>query len=323
MMKLIRTSVFLFILLASVLSCKQELVNSSEYSIDKEWIYTKGYDRIGEPVGLAVNTKNELIVLHRANRPMTDEFPFANIEENTIMHLNLNDGKANLHWGADLFIMPHGLFVDHQNNIWIADIGRHQVLGFTSKGLLRVTLGTRRKAGKDETHFDQPTDVVVSPVDGSIYVSDGYGNNRVVKFDKDGQYVKAWGTDGSDDGSFQTPHSIALTNNEEILVSDRENKRIQMFDTDGNFIKKWDNDMDKVFSSAFDKSTEDLIYVDFSSPLVGDKSSSVNMLRKNGDKEKIVIPGAQYHDVTIDQNGRIFAADLLTKNVHVFSPPSK
>lgn len=90
----------------------------------------------------------------------------------------------------------------------------------------------------DPAHFDQPTDVAVAP-DGSFFVSDGYGNSRVVRFSPDGQYLGEWGTAGGGPGQFDTPHAIALDAQGMVFVADRGNARLQIFDGEGEFMAEW------------------------------------------------------------------------------------
>ena len=111
---------------------------------------------------------------------------------------------------------------------------------FTPKGELLLKLGIKGKAGEDSQTFNKPTDIAWAP-NGDFYVSDGYGNSRVVKFTKDGKYIKAWGKPGKGPGEFKLPHSVAVDSKGLVYVSDRGNNRIQIFDGDGNFLRQWTN----------------------------------------------------------------------------------
>jgi peptidylamidoglycolate lyase len=143
-------------------------------------------------------------------------------------------GRIINSWGENLFIMPHGLKVDKQNNVWVTDVGLHQVFKFTHEGKLLLKIGEAKVPGKDATHFDMPTDIAIED-DGSFYVSDGYGNSRVVKFSATGQYLFEWGTKGDKESEFDIPHGITLDKNGNVYVADRENSRIQVFDSSGKF----------------------------------------------------------------------------------------
>jgi peptidylamidoglycolate lyase len=141
-------------------------------------------------------------------------------------------------WGAETFVMPHGLTVDDKDNIWLTDVGLHQVFQYDPAGNLLMTLGERGIPGEDAGHFNMPTDVAIAP-DGSFYVSDGYANSRITKFSGDGEFITSWGTKGADAGQFDVPHSIALDATGLVYVADRGNARIQVFDGNGQFIKEW------------------------------------------------------------------------------------
>ena len=141
-------------------------------------------------------------------------------------------------WGKGMFGNPHGLRIDRDNNVWITDNGDHQVMKFTREGKLLLTLGIKGKPATDDKTFNRPTDIAFAP-SGEFYVSDGYGNSRVVKFSKDGKYLLTWGKKGSAPGEFDIPHSIAVDSKGTVYVSDRENNRIQIFDPNGKFLRQF------------------------------------------------------------------------------------
>jgi sugar lactone lactonase YvrE len=113
-----------------------------------------------------------------------------------------------------------------------------QVFKFTPEGRVVMTLGTAGVAGESPTTFNGPTDIAIAP-NGDIFVSDGHVNNRVVKFSKDGKFIKAWGKKGSGPGEFNVPHTLAFDSRGRLFVGDRSNSRIQIFDQDGNFLEEW------------------------------------------------------------------------------------
>ncbi len=133
----------------------------------------------------------------------------------------------------------HGLHVDAWDNVWVTDVGRHVVMKFRPDGELVLTLGVLDRAGETPFLFNQPTAVVVSP-SGEVYVADGYGNSRIMKFSREGQYLSSWGKRGKEPGDFHTPHALAFDGAAgRLYVSDRENDRIQVFDTSGHFLEQW------------------------------------------------------------------------------------
>ena len=155
-------------------------------------------------------------------------------------------------FGGGLFIWPHGLDVDREGNVWVTDAvsakrtppGKrgHQVVKFSPKGKVLLTLGTPGVAGSGPDHFDSPSDVAVA-ANGDVFVADGHafdaGNNRVVKFSKEGKFIKEWGRTGYAPGGFRMPHSIAIDLQGRVFVADRGNNRVQIFDQDGKFIAQW------------------------------------------------------------------------------------
>ena len=156
------------------------------------------------------------------------------------------EGKLLASWGQGMFLFPHGATVDRDNNLWVTDArgenGKgHQVFKFSPDGKVLMTLGKRGVSGSGPELFDQPTDVVVTPA-GDIFVTDSHRNgrnNRVVKFTRDGTFVKEWGRKGSGRGELSEPHTIAIDSRGRLFVGDRENNRIQIFDQEGAYIDEW------------------------------------------------------------------------------------
>jgi DNA-binding beta-propeller fold protein YncE len=161
------------------------------------------------------------------------------------------DGNVVQSFGGGLFVWPHGLDVDPDGNVWVADAVAskrmekgargHQVIKFSPKGEVLMVLGTPGESGDDSDHFNRPSDVVVAD-NGDVFVADGHsrnGNNRIVKFSSDGTYLKEWGSTGYAPGEFRQLHAIAIDKRGRIFVADRQNNRIQIFDQEGIFIAQW------------------------------------------------------------------------------------
>ena len=175
-------------------------------------------------------------------------------------------GRLTASFGAGMFVFPHGMHVDRAGNVWITDArGRdgkgHQVFKFSRDGKLLLTLGKAGVTGEGPDVFNQPSDVAVAP-NGDVFVADGHdeenSNARIVKFSKDGTFIKAWGQHGSAPGEFQVPHGLAFDSRGRLFVADRGNNRIQIFDQDGRFLEQW-----KQFSrpSGIYIDGKDLLYV--------------------------------------------------------------
>jgi streptogramin lyase len=189
---------------------------------------------MAEVVGVATDSKGQIYVLNRGKQPILQFNP-----DGTFVR-SIGDGLP--------FEGPHSVRVDAQDNLWYVDAANNFVMKFDTQKRLQMVLGRRPEPWTFLTHvieraatpppfFYQPTDVTWGP-DGAIYVSDGYGNSRVAKFDKNGNLVKQWGQRGTAPGEFNTPHSIVIDPNNNLYVADRANARIQVFDTDGNFEKE-------------------------------------------------------------------------------------
>ena len=134
---------------------------------------------------------------------------------------------------------------DPQKHVWIMDDNLHQIFKFTYDGKLVMTLGEALVRGEDDKHFGRPTDIDWLP-DGTFFISDGYTNTRVVKFDPNGKYLTAWGTSSQGKpnpgpNEMHTVHSVAVGKDRKVYVSDRTNSRIQIFDENGKFLDMWTN----------------------------------------------------------------------------------
>jgi DNA-binding beta-propeller fold protein YncE len=149
-------------------------------------------------------------------------------------------------FGAGLLLFPHGLTVDREGNVWVTDgLGKdgkgHQVFKFSPDGKVLLMLGKAGVAGDGPDEFNAPSAVAVAP-NGDIFVADGHGgktNARIVKFSKDGKFIKTWGKKGAGPGEIDIPHAVAMDSRGRLFLGDRQNNRIQIFDQDGNYLDQW------------------------------------------------------------------------------------
>ncbi len=178
---------------------------------------------LGPTTGIGVDSQNNVYVFHRGPHPV---ICFS------------SQGDYLRSWGDGIISGPHGLAVDPDDNIWVTDIGSHTVLKFSTQGHLLMVLGQKDSPGEDKSHFDQPTHVAFG-LSGEVYVTDGYGNSRVVKFSQKGKYLLSWGRKGTEPGEFNAPHTIAVDDQGRVYVGDRENHRLQIFDENGKFLTQW------------------------------------------------------------------------------------
>ncbi|HVG73000.1 MAG TPA: SMP-30/gluconolactonase/LRE family protein [Vicinamibacterales bacterium] len=150
------------------------------------------------------------------------------------------DGKPVKTWGdAGLFNLAHSVHVAPDGAIWASDPNAHVVHKFGADGKILLTLGKKGVAGDDTSRdaFNQPNGLGFAP-NGDIYVSDGYGNSRVVHFTSDGKFVRLiGGKKGSAPGELQVPHGVAIDPQGRIVIADSDNKRLSIFDKDGKFVK--------------------------------------------------------------------------------------
>lgn len=132
----------------------------------------------------------------------------------------------------------HSIRVDADGYIWVVDAPGHVVYKMDPQGKALLQLGQKGVAGMSPNHFNLPTDVAFAS-NGDVYVSDGYGNPRVVKYSRDGKYLLHWGKRGAGPGEFQLPHNIAVDARDRVYVTDRDNRRVEVFDAKGNFLTEW------------------------------------------------------------------------------------
>jgi DNA-binding beta-propeller fold protein YncE len=155
-------------------------------------------------------------------------------------------GRLLKAFGTGMFVFPHGIFVDQDGNVWVTDgqgkDGKgHQVFKFSPEGKVLLTLGKAGVAGDGQDEFNAPSAVLVAP-NGDIFVGDGHGgttNSRIVKFSRDGKFIKTWGKKGAAPGEIDIPHTLAMDSRGRLFLGDRQNNRIQIFDQNGVFLDQW------------------------------------------------------------------------------------
>jgi hypothetical protein len=261
-----------------------------------DWAKMPEGRRWGSTSAVAVDAKGNIWVGERCGQNSC-----ADRIEDPILQFDPS-GKLVRSFGSGMFVFPHGMHVDRDGNVWLTDTiplggagtapgvaGKgHIVVKFSPEGNVLLTLGKAGVAGNGPDTFNQPSDVVTA-ANGDIFVADGHGGNsnaRIVKFTKDGKFVKQWGTRGSGPGEFDTPHAIAMDSRGRLFVGDRANNRIQIFDQDGTLLEEW-----KQFSrpSGIEIDRDDVIYV---------ADSESNTRRNAGWKRGIYIGSAKDGKVT-------------------------
>jgi len=194
-----------------------------EYKVVADWPAAQRPIKFGQVTGVATDAADRVYVFHRGKNPIA---------------VFDRDGKFLRSWGDGLIKTAHAVRLDHDGNVWVTDLGYHLVTKFDPQGKVLLTLGTKGKPGETMDRFNKPADVAFGAA-GEIYVADGYGNSRVVKFAADGKYVKEWGKKGKGPGEFNLPHAICVDGKGHVYVGDRENNRVQIFDAEGRFLAQW------------------------------------------------------------------------------------
>ena len=327
---------FVVLLSLGLFSCneakkpKKDISGQINYELVTKWPELSKDYKLSQPTGIGTDNNDHIFVFHRTGRKWTQPFPDSLISQNTILELDNESGKIINSWGANYFIMPHGLLVDKQNNIWVTDVGLHQIFKFNHEGKLLFKLGIAKVPGNDSLHFNLPTDIAVAD-DGSFFVSDGYGNSRIVKFSATGKYIKAWGTYGKKPGQFIIPHAITIDKNNIIYVADRQNNRVQLFDTAGNYIRELKNDIsvEQLPSITLDNANH-LFAIDYDptkkegNSVAGSTIFEIDSLSHSKDRFGALASANRtsswFHDIAIDKKGNIYVCDIIGLKVLKFKP---
>lgn len=294
------------------------LRNEVLYKVVHGWpILPEGYV-LGQVSGVGVDSHNHVFIFHRADHSWITEETGRLITAATILCFEGESGKKLIRsWGGGIFRIPHGLRVDRWDNIWVTDIGLHQVMKFDHQGSLLMKLGEAGVPGTDHIHFDRPTDVAVAP-DGSFFVADGYGNSRVAKFSSKGEFLLEWGRHGRGPGEFDVPHGIALDSQGRVYVADRSNARIQVFTPDGRFLYQWKGaELGRPWSLAI--APDDYIYVVDGGDMKPSPPDRGRILKLNV-KGEILEKWASFgnydgqlywgHDIAVGRDGDVYVGDV-------------
>jgi len=298
---------------------------ASTYHEVKDWPQLAAGLELGEVAGVDIDGHGHLFVFHRPGRGFEPDATEL-LAAPAILELDAASGKLITSWGAGMFLVPHGITIDADNNVWLTDVGLQQVFKFSHDGKLLLTLGQPRVGGWDATHFNQPTDIAIL-ADGSFFVSDGYVNSRVALFDRRGALVREWGSKGGGTGQFSNPHGLAFGPGGDVFVADRENSRIQVFDRNGVFKREWlgAKSIGRVFSVAVDGSGA--IYVGVRRADYDPTSTGVLKLDREWRTVASIGFGAKgdpvfnaVHDLAVGRDGSIYVAETRTKRVVKLRP---
>jgi sugar lactone lactonase YvrE len=298
--------------------------------------------RTGSPAGMDIDRDGESLwaALRCGNdaTPLGSQTNCDNSDLDPIVRFD-KDGNVTKMFGSRMFSWPHGLHIDRDGNLWIAEAGTpkakpgarpigHQVLKYSPEGKLLMALGEAGVAGKDNNHFNRPTDVVTA-ANGDIFVADGHdidGNSRIVKFTKDGKFIKAFGTNGYGPGQLRQPHALNIdpaTGNSRIVIFDHDGKYLNrwtqfgmpsdiVFDAQGNLYVA-DSESDALENTGWEKGIR-----------IGKVKSGFveHFIPDGGDNPPFTEHGSGPESLAVDRHGNIFAGEprnhALQKYINVW-----
>ncbi|KDR18657.1 peptidyl-alpha-hydroxyglycine alpha-amidating lyase 1 isoform X2 [Zootermopsis nevadensis] len=317
---------------------KEKLLKSSKntgFSVVESW--PDASKKLGQLSAVSFDVDGNIVVFHRGDRIWDGNTFLTNnvynqrilgpISQPTVVVFNGSSGLVVEEWGNNTFYLPHGLTVDMNNSVWVTDVALHQVLKFPQGGgTPLLTLGVAFVPGNDDDHFCKPTAVAVMSA-GDFFVSDGYCNTRIIKFNRDGKFLMQWGRNSFQaygvrmpPYEFSVPHALALAEDKEMLcVADRENGRIQCFNChNGSFIVQLhSHEMgSRIFSVAYSPAQGGLLIVVNGPEFLGGGlvSGFVISLRSNQVMEAFSPNGQGFsnpHDVAVNKDGsQVYVVEL-------------
>ncbi|XP_044120814.1 peptidyl-glycine alpha-amidating monooxygenase isoform X16 [Neovison vison] len=324
----------------------EEEVLEQDFHVEEALGWPGVYLLPGQVSGVALDLKNNLVIFHRGDHVwdgnsfdsmfVYQQRGLGPIEEDTILVIDPNNAAVLQSSGKNLFYLPHGLSVDKDGNYWVTDVALHQVfkLDPKSEGSPLLVLGRSMQPGSDQNHFCQPTDVAVDPDTGTIYVSDGYCNSRIVQFSPTGEFITQWGEESSRSnpkpGQFSVPHSLALIPHlGQLCVADRENGRIQCFKTDTKeFVReiKHASFGRNVFAISY---IPGLLFAVNGKPFFGDQEPVQGFVMNFSSGEIIDVfkPVRKHfdmpHDIAASGDGTVYVGDAHTNTVWKFTLTEK
>ncbi|XP_046945827.1 peptidyl-glycine alpha-amidating monooxygenase isoform X12 [Lynx rufus] len=325
---------------------KGEEVLEQDFHVEESLDWPGVYLLPGQVSGVALDPKNNLVIFHRGDHVwdgnsfdsmfVYQQRGLGPIEEDTILVIDPNNAAVLQSSGKNLFYLPHGLSIDKDGNYWVTDVALHQVfkLDPNSKGGPLLILGRSMQPGSDQNHFCQPTDVAVDPDTGTIYVSDGYCNSRIVQFSPTGTFITQWGEESSGSnpkpGQFRVPHSLALVPHlGQLCVADRENGRIQCFKTDTKeFVReiKHASFGRNVFAISY---IPGLLFAVNGKPYFGDQEPVQGFVLNfsSGEIMDVFKPVRKHfdmpHDIAASEDGTVYVGDAHTNTVWKFTLTEK
>ena len=290
----------------------------------------------GSTAGIDIGPDGHVWVYDRCGANGLDGGCEANPDVDPILKYDRNTGEILANFGAGLFVLPHGLHVDDDGNVWVTDsqgneagTKGHQVIKFSPDGEELMRLGEAGQPGSGPGQLNEPCDVIVAP-NGDIFVSDGHSGQspdppagrtgRILKFDSEGNFIMEWGEIGFRPGQFRTPHALEFDSQGRLFVADRGNHRIQIFSQDGELLDIYQRY--SRISGLFITADDTLYAIDSESQetnhygwLNGVRIGSANEDRVTGfipphiPTDGRVLQGLAGEGIAVDEDGNVFVAE--------------
>ena len=290
-------------------------------SVDRVYVFQRGCLPALKPGNDIVPERNA------SGFDLSQKDPARNPRWDHVVLIYNRDGKLVESWEQHnkLFVRPHRVQMnpyDPQKHVWLIDDGAHSIYKFTNDGKQLVfTLGVFREPGADKTHFARPTDIAFLP-SGEFFISDGYTNTRVVKFDKDGKYLLEWGMRGEAGTEkrpsyFNTVHGVQVDKQRRVYVADRANRRVQVFDENGKYLNEWYTRFPYYIHMAQDQhlwvgdgQTNKILKYDLTGKLLNSWGTFGTM------------PGGMWgpHQFSVDNENNLYIADVHIGRIQKFRP---
>ena len=292
---------------ASLLVAQLDSGPALPHKLVKDWPQLPAGWNLGEKSGVAVDKDDHVWVFNRGPHP--------------IIELD-RAGKMVRAFAEVPVTSSHGIRADPEGMIWAVDVKGHMLYRFDTTGRMRMVFGNAGKRPGDnnsEYAFNEPTGIAFAPGFDHFYVSDGYVNSRVLKYTRDGRYVKHWGAKGKSDGQFDLVHDVAVDSRGRVYVADRSNSRVQIFDADGKFLGKWTN-VGQPWGLVYHAKENVLYMCDGQNNRVVKLNLDGQILGVLGSFGKAPGQFDFAHNIAVDSTGAIYVAEIKNWRVQKFAP---
>jgi DNA-binding beta-propeller fold protein YncE len=275
------------------------------YQVVNGWAkLPKGWN-FGECSGVAIDKRDNVWVFNRGSHP--------------VIQFDRN-GNFLQAWPDIVIKSSHGMSVDSEGNLWCVDVKGHVVIKYNTEGRVLMILGNRQGTpgnNDSKNSFNEPTGIAFDS-QGNLYISDGYVNSRVVKFNRDGEYITHWGQKGTGDGEFNLVHDVCLDSRDRVYIADRTNQRVQIFDTNGKFLGKW-TDLGAPWGLTYSRQENCIYMADGLNNRIVKLSLEGQILGVLSSYGKT--PGKLdfAHNIAVDSTGAIYVAEIKNWRVQKFA----